>query len=74
MQQLIFEFTTIVLISVGIGIIGSMTGISGGAFKTPLLIILFALTAELAAAASLISALFVAVVSTVVYHRQKPQL
>jgi uncharacterized membrane protein YfcA len=73
-QQLIFEFTIIVLISVGIGIIGSMTGISGGAFKTPVFIILFALSAELAAAASLLSAIFVAVVCTIMYYRQDPQL
>ena len=74
MQQLIFEFTLIVTISVGIGIIGSMTGVSGGAFKTPLLIILVALSAELAAAASLLSAVFVAIVCTIVYYRQDPQL
>ncbi|MHA1964971.1 MAG: sulfite exporter TauE/SafE family protein [Candidatus Thorarchaeota archaeon] len=74
MQQLIFEFTIIVLISGGIGIIGSMTGISGGAFKLPVLVILFALSAELAAAASLLSVIFVAVVSTIVYYRQNPQL
>ncbi|MHA2353134.1 MAG: sulfite exporter TauE/SafE family protein [Candidatus Thorarchaeota archaeon] len=74
MQQLIIEFIVIVLLSVGIGIIGSMIGISGGAFKIPLLIIMFALTAELASAASLLSALFVAVVSTVEYYRQKTQL
>ena len=73
-QQLIFDFTIIVLISVGIGIIGSMTGISGGAFKIPILIIGFALSAELAAASSLLSAIFVAVVCTIVYYRQNPQL
>ncbi|MHA2351564.1 MAG: sulfite exporter TauE/SafE family protein [Candidatus Thorarchaeota archaeon] len=73
MQQLIFEFTIIVLISVGMGIIASLTGISGGAFKTPILIIMFALSAELASAASLLSALFIAVVCTMVYYRQTPQ-
>ncbi len=74
MQQLIFDFTILVLVSVGIGIIGSMTGISGGAFKIPILIIGFALSAELAAASSLLSAIFVAVVCTIVYYRQDPQL
>ncbi|MFW9808317.1 MAG: sulfite exporter TauE/SafE family protein [Candidatus Thorarchaeota archaeon] len=74
MQQLIIDFIVIVLISVGIGIVAAMTGISGGAFKTPLLIILFALTAEVASAASLLSALFIAFVSTIVYYRQNSQL
>lgn len=74
MQQLMIEFISLVLISIGIGTVAAITGISGGAFKTPLLIIVFALTAELASSASLLSALFVAVVSTVVYYRQNPQL
>ena len=55
------------------GIIASMTGISGGAFKTPILIIIFALSAELASAASLLSALFISVVCTIVYYRQTPR-
>jgi len=73
-QLLIIEFTALILISVGIGILAGMTGISGGAFKVPALIILFTLSAELAAASSLLSALFVAVVSTLVYYKQNPQL
>jgi uncharacterized membrane protein YfcA len=73
-QQLIIEFSVIVIFSVGIGIIASMTGISGGAFKTPILIILFGLSAELSSAASLLSALFIAVVSSIGYYRQDPQL
>lgn len=73
MQQLIFELMVIVPFSVGVGIIASMVGISGGAFKTPVLIILFALSAELASAASLLSALFIAVVGTIGYYRQDPQ-
>jgi len=73
-EQMILEFAVIVLISVGIGIIASMIGISGGAFKAPILIIMFTLSAELAAAASLLSALFVAVVSTISYYRQNPQM
>jgi uncharacterized membrane protein YfcA len=72
-QQLIIEFTFIVLISVGIGIVATLTGISGGAFKTPLLIILFFLSAELAAAASLLSAVFVAVAGSLAYYRQKTE-
>ncbi|MHA1964972.1 MAG: sulfite exporter TauE/SafE family protein [Candidatus Thorarchaeota archaeon] len=70
------EVITLSLLSIGIGIgiIASLVGISGGAFKTPILIIVFGLVAELAAAASLISALFVAVASSVGYYRQDTQL
>ncbi len=71
-EQLIFEFIAILPISVGIGLMASMTGISGGAFKVPVLIILFALTAELASAASLLSAMFVAVTSSLGYYKQRP--
>jgi len=73
-QQLIVDFTFIVLFSVGMGVIASLTGISGGAFKTPVLIIVFALSAELASAASLLSAIFIALACTMVYYRQDPQL
>jgi len=51
-----------------------MVGISGGAFKTPLLIIVFGLVGELAAASSLLSALFVSVASTIGYYRKDSQL
>jgi uncharacterized membrane protein YfcA len=67
---LAFEFIILVLFSIGIGFIASMIGISGGAFKTPLLIILIGLGAELAAASSLLSAFFVAVFCTVIYYRK----
>ena len=63
------EFIVIILFSIGIGFIASMIGISGGAFKTPLLIIIIGLGAELAAASSLLSAFFVAVFCTVIYYR-----
>ena len=69
-----FIFLGLLSIGVGIGIIASSVGISGGAFKTPILIIIFGLVAELAAAASLLSALFVAVASTIGYYRQDSQL
>ncbi len=72
--QLVIEFIVVVLLSIGMGVIASLTGISGGAFKTPMLIILFALSAELASASSLLSAIFIAVVCTIVYYRQDPQL
>ena len=69
-----FIALSLVSIGVGIGIIASLVGISGGAFKTPILILVFGLIAELAAAASLISALFVAVASTIGYYRKDEQL
>ena len=74
MEQLVVELTVLVSISVVIGIMASMTGISGGAYKTPILIIIFALSAEIAAAASLLSACFVAFVGTISYYRQDSQL
>ncbi len=69
-----FVFFSLISIGVGIGILASMVGISGGAFKTPILIIIFGLVGELAAASSLISALFVAVASTIGYYRKDSQL
>ena len=68
------EFIVLLSIGVGIGILASMVGISGGAFKTPILIIIFGLVAEIAAASSLISALFVAVASTIGYYKKDQQL
>ncbi|MFX0107712.1 MAG: sulfite exporter TauE/SafE family protein [Candidatus Hodarchaeota archaeon] len=74
MQELLAEISLLFLFAAGIGIISSMVGMSGGAFKTPLLIIVFGLGAEMAAASSLFSALFVAIVSAVAYwrHEVKP--
>jgi uncharacterized membrane protein YfcA len=74
MEILIFEFSLLILFSFGVGFIASMIGISGGAFKIPFLIIVFGLGAELAAASSLLSALFVAVVCTVVFYRTDTRL
>jgi uncharacterized membrane protein YfcA len=68
------EFIVLVLFSIGIGILASMVGISGGAFKIPILIILIGLNAEVSAAVSLLSALFVAVVTTTVYYRKDSRL
>ena len=69
-----FIFISLLSIGVGVGIIASLVGISGGAFKTPILIIGFGLVAEIAAASSLLSALFVATASTIGYYRQNPEL
>jgi uncharacterized membrane protein YfcA len=73
-QQLMVDFAIILPISIGIGVLAAMTGISGGAFKTPILIILFGISAEVAPAASLLSALFVAIVAAADYYRRNPQL
>jgi len=72
MEQLVFEFIIILPISLCIGIVAALTGISGGAFKTPLLIILFLLPAEVASAVSLLSAVFVSVAGTLAYYRHNP--
>jgi uncharacterized membrane protein YfcA len=72
-EQLLFELAVIIPISIGIGFVASMVGISGGAFKTPILIIMFTLSAELAAAASLLSAFFVSIISTIGYYRMTPR-
>ena len=70
----LFNFLALIIIGIGVGIIASLVGISGGAFTTPVLIIVFGVVAEVAAASSLISALFVAVASTIGYYRQNPKL
>lgn len=70
----LINFLALTVIGIGVGIIASLVGISGGAFKTPILIIGFGVIAEIAAASSLISALFVAVASTIGYYRQDPKL
>ncbi len=69
-----FNFLALTLIGIGVGVIASLVGISGGAFKTPILIIVFGVIAEVAAASSLISALFVAIASTAGYYKLEPQL
>jgi hypothetical protein len=50
-----------------------MVGIGGGIMNTPLLIIIFGLTAQTAPATALVAALFVAAASTIPYYRQKPR-
>jgi uncharacterized membrane protein YfcA len=68
------EFIVLILFSIGVGFFSSMIGISGGAFKTPLLIIVIGLGAELAAASSLLSAFFVATFCTVIYYQTDQRL
>ncbi|MHA1938862.1 MAG: sulfite exporter TauE/SafE family protein [Candidatus Thorarchaeota archaeon] len=69
--MVVVEFILIAAIAAGVGLMSSV-GMSGGAYRTPLLIIFFGLGAEMAAATSLFSALFVAIVSTAAFARYKP--
>ncbi|MHA2209216.1 MAG: sulfite exporter TauE/SafE family protein [Candidatus Thorarchaeota archaeon] len=71
MQLLVIDFTLIAVFAAVVGLMSSV-GMSGGAYRTPLLIIVFGLGAEMAAATSLFSALFVAIVSTAAFARYKP--
>ncbi|MFW9967599.1 MAG: sulfite exporter TauE/SafE family protein [Candidatus Thorarchaeota archaeon] len=71
LQLMFVDFLLIVAFAAGIGLMASV-GMSGGAYRTPLLIIVFGLGAEMAAATSLFSALFVAIVSTAAFARYKP--
>jgi uncharacterized membrane protein YfcA len=73
MQQLIMEAVFIALYAVGVGTISSMVGIGGGIFNTPLLMIIFLLSAQFAPATALVAALFLAVASSIVYWRQDPR-
>lgn len=71
MQEIILELSFIVALSLIIGLGSSMVGISGGAFKTPMLIIIFGLTTHFSTAVSLFSALFLAIPSSIQYYRQE---
>ncbi|MFW9889635.1 MAG: TSUP family transporter [Candidatus Thorarchaeota archaeon] len=68
---MVVEFIIVATIATVIGLTASV-GMSGGGYKTPLLIIVFGLGAEMAAAASLFSALFVAIMGTVAFAQYKP--
>jgi len=67
------EIILIAAFAVAVGTISSMVGIGGGIINTPLLIIIFGLTAQTAPATALVAALFVAAASTVAYYRQDPR-
>ncbi len=73
MQDIFVEVMLIAAFAVGVGTISSMVGIGGGIINTPLLIIIFGLTAQTAPATALVAALFVAVASTIAYYRQNPR-
>lgn len=69
---LLLEAVVVIVFAVGVGTLASMLGIGGGIINTPLLIIVFGVSAQIAPASTLVAALFVAVSSTVAYSRQKP--
>jgi uncharacterized membrane protein YfcA len=71
--ELILEVTFLIIFAIGVGTLASMLGIGGGIINTPLLIIVFFLSAQIAPSAALIAAFCVAIVSTITYHRQKPR-
>ncbi|MHA2379286.1 MAG: sulfite exporter TauE/SafE family protein [Candidatus Thorarchaeota archaeon] len=73
MQEMITEILVIAAFAVGVGTLSSMIGIGGGIINTPLLIIVFGLTTDLAPASSLVAAMFVAISSSLAYYRQTPQ-
>ncbi len=73
MQDIFVEVMLIAAFAIGVGTVSSMVGIGGGIMNTPLLIIIFGLTAQTAPATALVAALFVAAASTVPYYRQKPR-
>ncbi len=73
MQEILVDVLLIAAFAVAVGTVSSMAGIGGGIMNTPLLIIIFGLTAQTAPATALVAALFVAVASTVAYYRQNPR-
>ncbi len=71
MQEIALDIVILLaLFAIGVGTLSSMVGIGGGIINTPLLIILFSLTAQTAPATALVAALFVAISSTYSYWKQ----
>ena len=73
MQEMMMGALLIAIYAIGVGTISSMVGIGGGIFNTPLLMIIFLLSAQVAPATALVAALFLAVASTIAYWRQNPR-
>ena len=73
MQEMIMVAAFIAIYAIGVGTISSMVGIGGGIFNTPLLMIIFALSAQFAPATALVAALFLAIASSISYWRQNPR-
>jgi uncharacterized membrane protein YfcA len=66
-----FEFFILFLISIGVGIISSLTGIGGGSFIVPVLIMFFNISTHKAIGTSLLIVIFTAISSTFAYYKQK---
>lgn len=71
MQAILFEFSLLVSLSFVIGLGSSMVGISGGVFRTPLLILVFGLSAQFSTAVSLFAVLFLAIPSSIEYNNNE---
>ena len=69
----LLEAIILIITAVGVGTLASMIGVGGGIINTPMLIIVFGISALLAPASALLAALFVAIASTINYHRQNPR-
>ncbi|MFW9976282.1 MAG: sulfite exporter TauE/SafE family protein [Candidatus Thorarchaeota archaeon] len=72
MQEMIVQVALIAIYAVGVGTISSMVGIGGGIFNTPLLMIIFMLSAQVAPATSLVAAFILAIASSIAYWKQSP--
>lgn len=70
---MITDVLLITAFAVGVGALSSMIGIGGGIINTPLLIIVFGLTTDMAPSSSLVAAMFVAISSSWAYYRQTPK-
>ena len=73
MQEMFMIAAFIAIYAIGVGTISSMVGIGGGIFNTPLLMIIFLLSAQFAPATALVAALFLAITSSISYWRQNPR-
>ena len=73
MQEMITEVLLIAVFAVGVGTLSSMIGIGGGIINTPLLVIVFGLSTDMAPSSSLVAAMFVAISSSWAYYRQTPK-
>jgi uncharacterized protein len=71
MQAIVFEFGLLVAMAFLIGLGSSMVGISGGVFRTPMLILVFGLTAQFSTAVSLFAVLFLAIPSSIEYNKNE---
>lgn len=72
MQELLMIILPLAIFAIGVGILSSMVGIGGGIINTPLLILVFAFSAQESSATALVAAMFVAISSTWAYSKQKP--